>query len=138
MKLRARQKYDYRDLERGEAQLMRVGHALWRDRRKLGDTVSEREGINEALVRVFGRPKENTEQHWPRKGPCGSRSFGRLFRSFAISLKWFFLLRKIRRMVPGARIAPRVRTRLVCHWRHDVRTFHRIPNWYPTFKVQKY
>ena len=40
MKLHARQKYDYRDLERGEAQLIRVGHALWRDRRKLGDTLS--------------------------------------------------------------------------------------------------
>jgi hypothetical protein len=52
MKLRARQKYDYGDLERGEAQLMRVGHALWRDRRKLGDTVSEREGINAALESV--------------------------------------------------------------------------------------
>jgi signal transduction histidine kinase len=51
MKLHARQKYDYRDLERGEAQLIRVGHALWRDRRKLGDTVSEREGINAALER---------------------------------------------------------------------------------------
>src|SRR3974390_677574 len=38
MKLTARQKYDYRGLDRGEAQLIRVGHALWRDRRKLGDT----------------------------------------------------------------------------------------------------
>lgn len=28
MKLTARQKYDYRDLDRGEAQLIRVGHAL--------------------------------------------------------------------------------------------------------------
>src|SRR6266481_6373240 len=53
MKLHARQKYDYRDLERGEAQLIRVGHALWRDRRKLGDTVSEREGINAALESVW-------------------------------------------------------------------------------------
>jgi hypothetical protein len=44
MKLTAQQKYDYRDLDRGEAQLMRVGHALWRDRRKLGDTVTERFG----------------------------------------------------------------------------------------------
>jgi len=53
MKLHARQKYDHRDLERGEAQLIRVGHALWRDRRKLGDTVSEREGINAALESVW-------------------------------------------------------------------------------------
>ena len=53
MKLHARQKYDYRDLERGEAQLIRVGHALWRDRRKLSDTVSEREGINAALESVW-------------------------------------------------------------------------------------
>jgi hypothetical protein len=49
MKLTARQKYDYRDLERGEAQLIRVGHALWRDRSKLGDTVAKGEGINAAL-----------------------------------------------------------------------------------------
>jgi hypothetical protein len=44
------QKYDYRDLERGEAQLMRVGHALWRDRRELSDTVSEREGIDASAI----------------------------------------------------------------------------------------
>ena len=31
MKLIARQKYDYRDLDRGEAQLIRVGHALCAD-----------------------------------------------------------------------------------------------------------
>jgi hypothetical protein len=52
MKLMARQKYDYRDLDRGEAQLIRIGHALWRDRLKLGDTVAEREGINAALESV--------------------------------------------------------------------------------------
>jgi hypothetical protein len=52
MKLTAKQKYDYRDLDRGEAQLIRVGHALWRDRRKLGDTVAEGEGINAALESV--------------------------------------------------------------------------------------
>ena len=28
MKLRARQKYDYRDLDRGESKLIRIGHAL--------------------------------------------------------------------------------------------------------------
>ena len=44
MKLTARQKYDYRDLNRGEAQLIRVGHALWRDRLKLGDTVGRKRG----------------------------------------------------------------------------------------------
>jgi hypothetical protein len=53
MKLMARQKYDYRDLDRGEAQLIRIGHALWRDRLKLGDTVAEREGINAALESVW-------------------------------------------------------------------------------------
>lgn len=58
MKLHARQKYDYRDLARGEAQLIRVGHALWRDRRKLGDTVSEREGINAALESVWRAKRE--------------------------------------------------------------------------------
>jgi hypothetical protein len=58
MKLTARQKYDYRDLERGEAQLIRVGHALWRDRRKSGDTVSEREGINAALETVWQLKRE--------------------------------------------------------------------------------
>jgi nuclear transport factor 2 (NTF2) superfamily protein len=58
MKLHASQKYEYRDLERGEAQLIRIGHALWRDRRKLGDTVSEREGINAALESVWQAKKE--------------------------------------------------------------------------------
>jgi hypothetical protein len=58
MKLTARQKYDYRDPDRGEAQLIRVGHALWRDRRKLGDTVAEREGINAALESVWKAKRE--------------------------------------------------------------------------------
>jgi hypothetical protein len=58
MELTARQKYDYRDLDRGEAQLIRVGHALWRDRRKLGDTVAEREGINAALESVWKAKRE--------------------------------------------------------------------------------
>ena len=58
MKVHAGQKYDYRDLERGEAQLIRVGHALWRDRRKLGDTVSEREGINAARESVWLAKRE--------------------------------------------------------------------------------
>jgi hypothetical protein len=58
MKLSARQKYDYRDLDRGEAQLIRVGHALWRDRRKLDDTVAEREGINAALESVWRAKRE--------------------------------------------------------------------------------
>ena len=58
MKLTARQKYDYRDLDRGEAQLIRVGHALWLDRRKLGDTVAEREGINAALESVWTAKRE--------------------------------------------------------------------------------
>jgi hypothetical protein len=58
MKLMATQKYDYRDLDRGEAQLIRVGHALWRDRRKLGDTVAEREGINAALESVWNAKRE--------------------------------------------------------------------------------
>ena len=58
MKLSARQKYDYRDLDRGEAQLIRIGHALWRDRRKLGDAVAEREGINAALESVWQAKRE--------------------------------------------------------------------------------
>jgi hypothetical protein len=58
MKLTARQKYDYRDLDRGEAQLIRVGHALWRDRLKLGDTVAERDGINAALESVWKAKRE--------------------------------------------------------------------------------
>jgi hypothetical protein len=57
-KLNARRKYDYRDLERGEAQLMRVRHALWRDRRKLGDMVPEREGIDAALESVWRAKRE--------------------------------------------------------------------------------
>jgi hypothetical protein len=58
MKLSARQKYDHRDLDRGEAQLIWVGHALWRDRRKLGDTVTQREGINTALETVWQAKRE--------------------------------------------------------------------------------
>jgi nuclear transport factor 2 (NTF2) superfamily protein len=58
MKLMARQKYDYRDLDRVEAQLIRIGHALWRDRLKLGDTVAEREGINAALESVWRAKRE--------------------------------------------------------------------------------
>ncbi len=58
MKLTARQKYDYRDLDRGEAQLIRIGHALWRDRRKFGDTVAEREGISAALESVWRAKRE--------------------------------------------------------------------------------
>jgi hypothetical protein len=58
MKLLARQKYDYRDLDRGEAQLIRIGHGLWRDRRKLGYTVAEREGINAALESVWQAKRE--------------------------------------------------------------------------------
>jgi hypothetical protein len=58
MKFSARRKYDHRDLDRGEAQLIRVGHALWRDRRKLGDTVAEREGINAALESVWQAKRE--------------------------------------------------------------------------------
>ena len=58
MKLTARHKYDYRDLDRGEAQLIRVGHALWRDRRKLGDTVADREGISAALESVWQAKRE--------------------------------------------------------------------------------
>ncbi len=50
MKLTARQKYDHRDLDRAEAQLIRIRHALWRDRRKLGDTVAERDGIYAAAL----------------------------------------------------------------------------------------
>jgi hypothetical protein len=34
MKLRARQKYDYRDIDATEAKLIRIGHHLWRDRAK--------------------------------------------------------------------------------------------------------
>ena len=58
MKLTARQKYDYRDLDACEAQLIRIGHALWRDRRKLGDPVAERVGINAALESVWRAKRE--------------------------------------------------------------------------------
>ena len=58
MELSARRKCDHRNLDRGEAQLMRVGHALWRDRLKLGDTVIEREGINAALESVWKAQRE--------------------------------------------------------------------------------
>ena len=58
MKLLARLKYDYRDLDRGEAKLIRIGHALWRDRRKLGDTVADREGISAALESVWQAKRE--------------------------------------------------------------------------------
>ena len=58
MRLTARQKYDYRDLDRGEARIMRIGHALWRDRRKLGDAVATDEGINAALECVWQAKRE--------------------------------------------------------------------------------
>jgi hypothetical protein len=58
MKISARQKYDYRDLDRGEAKLIRIGHALWRDRRKLADGVTEREGLNAALESVWQAKRE--------------------------------------------------------------------------------
>jgi hypothetical protein len=58
MKLTARHKYEYRDLDRGEALLIRVGHALWRDRRKLSDTAADREGINAALESVWRTKRE--------------------------------------------------------------------------------
>jgi hypothetical protein len=77
MKLSARQKYDYRDLDRGEAQLMRVGHALWRDRRKLGDTVAEREGINAALESVW-KAKREYRGELAKKRTSRSQSFGPL------------------------------------------------------------
>jgi hypothetical protein len=73
MKLVARQKYDYRDLDRGEAQLIRIGHALWRDRLKLGDTVAEGEGINAALESVW-QQRRNIGQNWPGRGLCDSQS----------------------------------------------------------------
>ncbi len=66
MKLTARQKYDYRALDRGEAQLIRTGHALWRDRRKLGDTVAERESINAALESVWKAKREYRVELLPR------------------------------------------------------------------------
>ena len=76
MKLLARQKYDYRDLDRGEAQLIRVGHALWRDRLKLGDTVAEREGINAALESVW-KAKREYRAELARKRASRFSSFGK-------------------------------------------------------------
>jgi hypothetical protein len=46
------------DVDRGETQLIRIGHALWRDGRTLGDTVAEREGINAALESVWRAKRE--------------------------------------------------------------------------------
>jgi len=90
MKLSARQKYDYRDLERGEAQLISIGHALWRDRRKLGDTVIERGGINATLETVW-QAKREYGQNWPKRGLCDSQSIGKLSSNIVIFLKPFFL-----------------------------------------------
>ena len=77
MKLTARQKYDYRDLDRGEAQLIRVGHALWRDRLKLGDTVAERVGINAALESVW-QAKREYRAELAKREPRTSQSIGKI------------------------------------------------------------
>src|ERR1700687_895591 len=95
MKLHARQKYDYQDLERGEAQLIRVGHALWRDRRKLGDTVSEREGINAALESV-GQAKREYRAEWARKRALRFSEFRLSLPQLRDFPERFFLLRKVR------------------------------------------
>jgi hypothetical protein len=58
MKLSARQKYDYKDLDRGEAQLIRVGTCPLARSPQIGRYVAEREGINAALESVWRAKKE--------------------------------------------------------------------------------
>ena len=60
--LSRRQKYDYRDADRYELKLIRVGHALWgmykRDRATLGIPLSERQALYAACETVWRLKRE--------------------------------------------------------------------------------
>jgi hypothetical protein len=78
MKLTARQRYDYRDLDPYEAKLIRIGHAIWRlykrDRAKSGYPVLATE---HALATVWQAKKEyraelkvKRAEDWAKRGYC--------------------------------------------------------------------
>jgi hypothetical protein len=73
MKLTARLKYDYRDLDRGEAQLIRVGHALWRDRLNWAIRSLKERALTRHL-RASGRQRRNIGRNWLRRELCDSHS----------------------------------------------------------------
>jgi hypothetical protein len=77
MKLSARQKYDYRDLDRGEAQLIRLGHALWRDRRNWAIRSLKERGLTRHS-KAFGGQRGNIGRNWPGIEPCAFQNIGRL------------------------------------------------------------
>jgi hypothetical protein len=60
--LTKRQKYDYRDIDRGELKLIRVGHALWvqykREKRQNGGYLSEEQPIYAALQTIWRLKRE--------------------------------------------------------------------------------
>lgn len=72
MKLTARQKYDHRDLDRGEGQLIRVGDMPCGGIVENWATRWLKDRASTQRLRVFGRPKGSAEQNWPRRERCGS------------------------------------------------------------------
>lgn len=62
MKLTNRQKYDYRDIDRGELKLIRIGHALWamlrREKRLKSYSLRESGAIEEAIETMVRLKKE--------------------------------------------------------------------------------
>ncbi len=76
MKLSARQKYDYRDLDRGEAQLVRVSDMPFGE---IASNWAIRSLKERALTRhskAFGMQSGNIGLNWPRGELCGSHNIG--------------------------------------------------------------
>jgi hypothetical protein len=77
MKLTAKQKYDYRDLDRGEAQLIRVGGMPFGE---IASNWAIRSPNKRALTRhsrAFGRRRGNIAWNWPRREHCDSQAIGK-------------------------------------------------------------
>lgn len=66
MKLTKRQLYDYRDVDRGELKLIRIGHAIWailrRERRQNRIGVSETEALYDAIETVVRLKREYRDE----------------------------------------------------------------------------
>ena len=66
MKLTNRQKYDYRDIDRGELKLIRIGHALWamlrREKRLKSYSLRESGAIEEAIETIVRLKKEYRDE----------------------------------------------------------------------------
>jgi len=78
MKLASRQKYDYRNIARGELKLVRVGHALWdqwkRDRGAKWGTLGESGPLWAALQNVWNLKREyRAELQRQRRAEFASR-----------------------------------------------------------------